>query len=95
VTGEEKALGRCRGCPSTFDEALLERVKAWRRQEAAERGVPAYVVFTDRTLLALAELDHARAEPWRREDLLEVSGIGAAKLEAYGDALLELLAATS
>ncbi len=67
------------------DEALL-RLKEWRRREAARRSVPAYVVFHDRTLAALAT-----ARPATLEALGEVPGIGPAKLTAYGKALLALL----
>ena len=42
-------------CPSDLDEELYERFRAWRKQAAAEQKVPAYVVFTDATLVALAE----------------------------------------
>ena len=51
--------------------------------------MPPYVVFHDRTLAALAA-----ARPRDREALRQVPGIGPAKLEAYGDALLALLALT-
>lgn len=69
------------------DEALLDRLRAWRREEAARRGVSAYVVFHDRTLAAIA----AR-RPATRAALSEVSGLGPAKLEAYGRAILSLVA---
>jgi ATP-dependent DNA helicase RecQ len=67
-------------------QALFERLRAWRAAQAREQGVPAYVVFGDATLKALASI-----RPGSREALAGVSGIGAAKLERYGDALLELL----
>jgi ATP-dependent DNA helicase RecQ len=69
-------------------QALFERLRAWRAGQAKEQGVPAYVVFGDATLKALAA-----ARPSSREALAGVSGIGAAKLERYGDALIELLEA--
>ncbi|WP_436839403.1 ATP-dependent DNA helicase UvrD2 [Microbispora hainanensis] len=81
----EQKLGRCSTCPADYDEALLERLKAWRSAEAKEQKVPAYVVFTDVTLQAIAE----RA-PASEEDLLAIAGIGRVKLERYGDAVLEL-----
>ncbi len=71
---------------SPADELLLAQLKAWRREEAARRSVPAYVVFPDRTLAAIA----AR-RPRDRDALLAVQGIGPAKLELYGSALLELV----
>jgi RecQ family ATP-dependent DNA helicase len=69
------------------DPALLERLKAWRREEARRKGVPSYVIFHDSTLEALAAI-----RPQSREALERVRGIGPAKLEAYGEALLGLLA---
>jgi ATP-dependent DNA helicase RecQ len=68
------------------DPELLSRLKAWRTATARERGVPAYVVFHDRTLAELAA-----ARPASRAALAQVKGVGPAKLEAYGDALLALL----
>jgi ATP-dependent DNA helicase RecQ len=65
----------------------FERLRAWRAAVASERGVPAYVVFHDATLRALAA-----DPPASLEQLGQVSGIGQAKLAAYGTALLELLA---
>ncbi|MEO1003887.1 MAG: DNA helicase RecQ [Cyanobacteria bacterium J06638_7] len=65
---------------------LLEALRAWRRQQARDQGVPPYVVFHDRTLLELAE-----RRPARLEQLAVVSGIGAARLERYGEALLAVL----
>jgi ATP-dependent DNA helicase RecQ len=69
------------------DPGLLERLREWRTAEARRRQVPAYVIFPDRTLAALAT-----ARPRSPGELLAVHGVGAAKLEAYGAALLQLLA---
>jgi ATP-dependent DNA helicase RecQ len=66
---------------------LVATLKDWRRKEAAHRSVPAYVVLTDKTVVALASL-----RPATLEALAEVSGIGPAKLAAYGKALLAMLA---
>lgn len=68
------------------DADLLGRLKVWRGDEARRKGVPAYVVFHDATLAALAS-----ARPQTRAALLGVRGLGPAKLEAYGDELLTLL----
>jgi len=87
VTPGERTIGRCRTCPSTFDEAFFEELKAWRLTEATQRAVPAYVVFTDATLIAIAE-----QLPGDRDALSAIPGIGRAKLESYADALLELVA---
>ncbi|HET8969845.1 MAG TPA: ATP-dependent DNA helicase UvrD2, partial [Candidatus Nanopelagicales bacterium] len=86
VTGPESARGRCRNCPVAYDEQLLERLKAWRKQEAGDRSVPAYVVFTDATLEVLAERC-----PTELAGLSGVPGIGVKKLELYGPALLALI----
>ncbi|MGH8948136.1 MAG: 3'-5' exonuclease, partial [Acidimicrobiia bacterium] len=69
------------------DPALVEKLKSWRLGQSRAQGVPAYVVFNDRTLEALAAL-----RPTSVETLLQVPGIGPAKLEAYGDQLIDLLA---
>ncbi len=64
---------------------LLDSLRAWRSTTAAEHNVPAYVVFHDSTLEAIA------ANPPRTlDDLRGISGIGAKKLERYGEALLRL-----
>lgn len=77
---------RCRTCPSTAQEALVEELKAWRLQRAREREVPAYVVFTDATLDALAE-----AMPSDVDGLLAITGIGPDKAGRYGEQILDLL----
>jgi DNA helicase-2/ATP-dependent DNA helicase PcrA len=87
VTAPERTLGRCSTCPGNPDEALAERLREWRLATARERGVPAYVVFTDMTLNALAE-----RRPRSEEELLDIPGIGPAKYEQYGQTLLEMVA---
>jgi DNA helicase II / ATP-dependent DNA helicase PcrA len=69
------------------DGPLAEQLRAWRRKRAEADGVPAYVVFNDRTLAALSE-----RQPHSRGELLAVEGIGPSKLDKYGDELLALLA---
>ena len=71
---------------SDVDSELLAALKTWRREQAREQGVPPYVVFHDRTLVELA----AR-RPQQLTDLAGIGGIGAAKLERYGEALLAVL----
>lgn len=90
VTGLERTLGRCEHCPVDFDVELFEALVEWRLQESRTRAVPAYVVFTDATLRAIAE-----QRPHDAAALLRVSGVGARKLEMYGESLLELLARTA
>ncbi|HQR21269.1 MAG TPA: DNA helicase RecQ [Burkholderiaceae bacterium] len=67
-------------------EGLFERLRAWRAGVAKEHGVPAYVVFHDGTLRAIAQL-----QPRTLGALGEISGIGAAKLEHYGAAVLQVV----
>lgn len=69
------------------DAGLFEALRAWRAGEAREQGVPAYIVFGDATLRAVA----AR-RPASLGELDGISGIGAKKLEAYGDALVRVVA---
>jgi ATP-dependent DNA helicase RecQ len=64
----------------------FEKLRAHRAQMARARGVPAYVVALDRTLIEMA----ARA-PRSRADLLELFGMGPARVEAYGDGFLDAL----
>lgn len=79
-------LRRCETCAADIDEDLLLRLKAWRLDVAKEQKVPAYVVFTDNTLIAIAEL-----RPDDDEALIAIPGIGARKLEQYGPDVLELV----
>ncbi len=85
-TAAEKRRGRCEDCPASYDEELFERLRDWRLQRAKADDVPAFVVFTDATLQLLAEL-----RPGSADDLLRVNGIGRAKLERYGEDVLEVL----
>ena len=68
-------------------DAVFERLRAWRAEEAKRQGVPGYVVFGDATLAALAV--HM---PNTDDELLAISGIGEVKLERYGPAVLGVLA---
>ena len=86
----ERKLGRCADCPSSYDEELFERLREWRRARAADDGVPAYCVFTDATLTALAEM-----RPGNAAGLARVPGIGRSKIDKYGDTVLALCAAQS
>ena len=66
---------------------MFQALRAWRKDTAQDQGVPAFVVFSDATLLALAE-----ALPTTKEAMLEISGVGPVKVEAYGEGVLETLA---
>ncbi|WP_328845709.1 ATP-dependent DNA helicase UvrD2 [Mycolicibacterium septicum] len=79
-------LRRCETCPSDLDEELLAELKEWRLRVSKEMKVPAYVVFTDNTLIAIAE-----SMPADEAALVALPGIGARKLEQYGPDVLELV----
>lgn len=85
-----KKPGRDRTSPIadlTGDEAALAgRLRAWRSDRAKRDEVPAFVVFSDRTLVALAT-----APPSSPDDLLGVPGLGRTKVDRYGDELLQVL----
>ncbi len=81
VVGAAKAaLG-----PSANGE-LLDLLKALRKFHAEKKGVPAYVVFSDATLI-----DMATRHPTTEAELLSVTGVGPKKLESYGESFLKLL----
>jgi RecQ family ATP-dependent DNA helicase len=73
---------------SAKGEALAARLKQWRAAEAKRLGLPAYMVLNDRTLAAVAQ-----ARPANPRELLEISGMGPAKVERFGQAILELCGA--
>jgi ATP-dependent DNA helicase RecQ len=77
--------------PASLDAEGQERyvaLKAWRAEVAKEHNLPAYVIFHDATLAAIAE----RA-PQSLDDLQGITGLGAKKLEAYGEEVLRVVAA--
>jgi DNA helicase-2/ATP-dependent DNA helicase PcrA len=86
MTGAERKVGRCEHCPPTYDEATFERLRAWRSAVSSAASVPAYVVFTDATLVALAE-----NTPDDVAGLARIPGIGATKRERYGEQVLAVL----
>jgi DNA helicase-2/ATP-dependent DNA helicase PcrA len=86
----ERKLGRCLDCPSTYDERVYESLREWRLKTAREAEVPAFVIFTDATLMAIAE-----AMPDTPTTLSKVSGVGSSKLERYGKDVLDILGAGS
>src|SRR5215213_9484566 len=79
-------LRRCESCPSDIDEELLAELKEWRLRTSKEMSVPAYVVFTDNTLIAIAE-----TLPGDDAALVAIPGIGARKLEQFGPDVLALV----
>ncbi len=70
---------------SPDDAALAARLREWRAAEAKRLRVPAYVVMHDRTIMALA-----MARPRNPREMLEIDGMGPAKVEKFGEALLGL-----
>ena len=86
-TPAEKVLGRHEDCPSGADEEVFETLRAWRSEIAAEANVPAYIIFSDATLTAIAE-----TLPRDERELLAVPGVGPVKVERYGAGLLAVLA---
>jgi len=82
-TAAARKLGRCESCPSDLDEQLLDRLRTWRRDQAKEQKVPAYCVFTDATLLAIAE-----TRPSSPSELSRVPGVGQVKLDRYAAEVL-------
>jgi len=68
-----------------YDRDLFEALRTWRREEAQERGVPPYIIFSDRTLRELA-----RVRPSSLYELRGVYGIGDAKLEAFGEKVVRV-----
>lgn len=79
-------LGRCEECAADIDTDLLTRLKEWRLRTAQELKVPAFVVFSDNTLIAIAE-----TRPTDDAALVAISGIGARKLEQFGADVLDLV----
>jgi len=73
------AAAAAEAAPLAFDDALFQRLRALRRRLAAERGVPPYLIFGDRTLQELAA-----AKPTRVEQLRGIRGIGEVKLRDLG-----------
>ncbi|CAA9379343.1 MAG: ATP-dependent DNA helicase UvrD/PcrA, actinomycete paralog [uncultured Nocardioides sp.] len=89
ASAAEKKTGRCADCPAGYDEALFERLRAWRLERSGADKVPAFVVFTDATLQLIAE-----HRPRDEAGLRTISGVGPGKLAKYGDEVLEILAGT-
>jgi superfamily II DNA helicase RecQ len=76
--------------PTPASEALAAQLREWRTAEAKRLGVPSYIVLHNRALLSVA---HAR--PANPAQLLAIDGIGPAKVERFGEAILKLCASPS
>ncbi|MEW2622517.1 ATP-dependent DNA helicase UvrD2 [Streptomyces sp. NPDC048106] len=83
----EMKLMRCEDCPSDMDEGLYERLREWRAVQAADSGQPDFCVFTDRTLMAIAE-----ARPDSPAELSRIPGVLSRKLRSYGADVLAICA---
>jgi len=73
--------------PEAADAELFGRLRAWRKSQADAQGSPPYIVFSDATLVAIAD-----ARPQSAAALARISGVGPMKLERYADPLLAVLA---
>ncbi|OGV62213.1 MAG: hypothetical protein A2498_16540 [Lentisphaerae bacterium RIFOXYC12_FULL_60_16] len=71
---------------SVAEKRLFEDLKAWRHDESARTGVPGFIIFSNRALKAIAI-----ARPDSLSALEDVYGVGPAKLDAYGDAILRIV----
>lgn len=87
VSQIDRALSRCASCPADVDLKILDRLRRWRARVGLEQGLPPYLVLTDTSLSAIAEI-----RPRDMTTLAKVPGLGATKLERYGSGLLSLLA---
>jgi DNA helicase-2/ATP-dependent DNA helicase PcrA len=85
-SGAERKVGRCSQCPPSYEEQTFDALRQWRKEVALAADVPAFVVFTDATLTAIAE-----ARPGSLEELAKLAGVGPSKLEKYGEAVLAVL----
>ncbi|MES4889834.1 ATP-dependent DNA helicase UvrD2 [Streptomyces sp. NPDC096012] len=83
----EMKLMRCEDCPSDMDEGLYERLRQWRAVQAERSGQPDFCVFTDRTLMAIAE-----ARPESPAELSRIPGVLSRKLRSHGADVLAICA---
>ncbi|MDH5588971.1 MAG: ATP-dependent DNA helicase [Gemmatimonadota bacterium] len=81
-------VGSTAGPTDPEEEALFHRLRDLRKELADAQGVPAYIVFSDKVLREMAS-----RRPGTPQGLLDVPGVGPAKLDRYGEAFLELLGA--
>jgi ATP-dependent DNA helicase RecQ len=84
--GRRRTGGKPAEIPTNVDRALFERLREARLELAREKGVPAYVVCHDRTLLEMAA-----QKPQTLGEMADVHGMGPARLEAWGDRFLSVV----
>jgi ATP-dependent DNA helicase RecQ len=82
----ERAPGGRGAEPAMAGDPLFDALRAWRKEAAEEQGVPAYIIFHNAVLDAIAA-----ARPRDAEDLAMVPGVGRSKLERYADAVLRVV----
>ncbi|WCZ38221.1 ATP-dependent DNA helicase UvrD2 [Corynebacterium jeddahense] len=87
ATPADKALGRHESCEPGYDERVLATLKRWRLEVSRAANKPAYVVFSDATLMSIAE-----AMPASEAEMLDISGVGPVKVEQFGAGVLGVLA---
>lgn len=80
ITAEKPAAGDQQA------ETIMANLKAWRKRKADDMNVPPYVIFGDKTLL-----DLAAKKPKTRQELMNVYGIGRAKAEEFGRAIIQII----
>ena len=83
---ESERKSKSEKASAAVDSGLFAKLKAVRRDLADKKKVPAYIVFSDATLI-----DMCKRLPTNPAEMLEVSGVGKQKLEIYGEAFLEVL----
>lgn len=86
----EMKLMRCEDCPSDMDEGVYARLREWREIQAGLSGQPAFCVFTDKTLMAIAE-----SVPEDERELARIPGVVARKLHRFGADVLAICAGQS
>lgn len=85
----DKVLGRHSSCAGGGDDEVFAALRSWRAMTAKAAQVPAYVIFSDATLRAMAE-----DLPSTLTELADISGVGPHKLERFGHQIVEIIAAT-
>ena len=78
--------GRGAAEPAMAGDPLFDALRAWRKREAEAQGVPAYVIFHNAALDAIAA-----ARPRDADDLASIPGVGRSKLDRYAEAVLALV----
>ena len=85
-TRAERAAGLCASCGEDVDDSLFAALKAWRLEQSRTEKIAAYMVFSDATLIAIAQ-----AMPRTEAEFLAVPGVGPVKFDRYGAGLAAVL----